>query len=288
MAAEWKARMLIMPFAFPGRVLHGLCGTAGQLRASGWIDHHRRLPGIDGTMLDVYVVGSRIETGPRDGKKPTPSARGTVVFFHGLWASKAWWLRLSGKLARCGWDCVLIDLRAHGRSEGQYTTWGAKEKHDARVVVDALLNEGLIGPRILAVGSSMGAAAAIQYAAVDARCNGVLAFAPPKSCREITRRILLMDSEKTYRQALERASELAAFDPDDAAAEAAAGKLTCPLYLVHGLLDVVVPYQHSQAIQAAASGPARLFTCHFAGHGPETGRVNKSAEWIDGLDAQTR
>jgi fermentation-respiration switch protein FrsA (DUF1100 family) len=37
-------------------------------------------------------------------------------------------------------------------------------------------------------------------------------------------------------------------------------KLTCPLYLVHGIPDLTVPPEHSKAIHDAAAGPKKLDT----------------------------
>ena len=48
------------------------------------------------------------------------------------------------------------------------------------------------------------------------------------------------------------------FDPADASAVLAAKKLTCPLLLVHGLLDLSVPIEQTQAIYDAAAGPRKL------------------------------
>ena len=62
---------------------------------------------------------------------------------------------------------VAYDSRAHGESEGDVCTYGFFEKRDLHQVLDS------IGPGPIAlVGTSRGAAVALQEAAEDARVAG--------------------------------------------------------------------------------------------------------------------
>ena len=116
------------------------------------------------------------------------------------------------------------------------------------------------------VGASLGGLVAIQYAAMDSRVRGVMAIAPPASLKRIGRRILPLETKRDYEQALWKAGAIAGFDPYSASAVAAAGRLSCPIILAHGLLDVIVPYSHSQAIYRAAHEPKKLIPLPFGGH----------------------
>jgi len=243
----------------------------------GRIDAHRVVAAGDAVQIDVWIIKRRPAGG--DG-----NPRGTLVLIHPLLCSKSWFLVLGGKLADMGWDIVLPDLRAHGRSTGEFTTWGAKEKHDVKTVMDGLVGEGPVSDRLFAVGASMGGAVAILYAAMEPRCRGVMALAPPKSCREICRRMMLMAFPSTYRAAMARAAELADFDPDEADCVAAAVKLRCPLLLIHGWWDFVVPYQHSRAILKAAREPKKLQPRYLAGHAAEFMNDGMMIEQIDVLE----
>ena len=104
----------------------------------------------------------------------------------------------------------------------------------------------------------MGACTAIQYAAIEPRCKAVLAMSPYKDAKSIARRRLLLLSEENFQAALDRAGQLAKFNPAEASSVAAAEKLKVPLLLVHGILDLSVPKEHSDAIFAAAAGPKKL------------------------------
>lgn len=166
------ARQLIEPRSQSGRTLLRLTGGPKWLIKRGRIDAHRRISATDGTHMDVWVIKARV-------RKGTASLGATALVIHGLTISKAWFLSLGEDLARAGWDVVLPDLRAHGDSGGKYTTWGALEKYDMKEIVDALIDEELIAPRIYALGGSLGGCVAVQYAAIDTRCEGVMALAPP-------------------------------------------------------------------------------------------------------------
>jgi pimeloyl-ACP methyl ester carboxylesterase len=198
--------------------------------------------------------------------------------------SKGRFLSLGERLASEGWDVVLPDLRAHGASGGKYLTWGAKEKHDIKAVVDSLVAEKLIEPRIYVMGASLGGCVAIQYAAIDSRCKGVLAMAPPAGARDAARLIFPLATKGWLARTIAHAGQIADFDPDDASAVDAAAQLRCPLILVHGSLDFTVPQSHTERIHAAAGGPRKRILIPWATHaGVQIGRNGWIAEQVAAL-----
>jgi len=264
------AKQLIEPQSESGRALLKLTGSSKWLIKRGRIDAHRRISATDGTHMDVWVIKARV-------RKGTTSVGATALVIHSLTTSKAWFLSLGEDLARAGWDVVLPDLRTHGASGGTYITWGAIEKYDIREIVDALVDEGLIAPRIYALGASLGGCVAIQYAAIDPRCEGVMALAPPTGIRGAAKLMSPFSTEESVNSAVSRAGTMAGFDPENASAVSAAARLKCPLMLVHGRWDLVVPHQQSQKIYDAAGQPKKLIWLWFADHtGVQAGR-NK---WI--------
>ncbi len=263
MGNEMNARMLIVPASQPGKIINAMTGRAQGLIARGQINSHHRIGAPDGVEIDVWVINGR------HSQTPEGPPRHTVVLVHPLLCAKGWFLKLGQMFAEMGWDVVLPDLRGHGDSGGKYITWGAKEKHDLKAVMDRLIADGVVSDSVYVLGSSMGGAVAIQYAAIEPRCRGVMALAPPKSARAICRRILMLHSTRSFEAALTRASELAEFDPDDASAEAAAASVRCPLLILHGLFDIIVPYDHGRAIVRAAAGPSGLRPMVLRGHAVE-------------------
>ena len=262
--ADFHAKQIVEYNTGPGKVLEDIAGTAEQLCKTGQIDLHSVYKMPDKTAIDVWTIFAKNPTGDERLSSPL----GTVLVLHGLTESKASFpYRGAGlRLARMGYDVVLPDLRGHGRSGGKYVTYGAKEKHDVKAVVDNLLDEGNIHEPIYAFGATLGAATAIQYAAIDPRCKGVLAMTAYQDAETMARRRLMMLSEEDFAKALAKAGELADWDPKEASSVEAARNLTVPLMLVHGMIDLSVPLAHSEAIYAAAGGPKKLVPVT---HGPE-------------------
>jgi pimeloyl-ACP methyl ester carboxylesterase len=256
-----SARLLIEPATMLGKVALAITGTGKQLVERGQISQHRRVMGL-GVEIDVWVIKAR----PAKNGEQADEPKGTVVLIHPLMNGKYWFLPLGRLLARRGWDVVLPDLRAHGRSGGTYITWGAKEKHDIDMVMDDLIGDGSVSDRIYVLGASLGGLVAVQYAALDRRVRGVMALAPPASMRRIARRILPLETPSSFEQSLLEAGAIAGFYPDGASAVDAARQLTCPIILAHGWLDPIVPYGHSRAIYRAAREPKKLIPLPLSGH----------------------
>ena len=74
------------------------------------------------------------------------------------------------RFGRRGFDVVAYDSRAHGESAGELCTYGFFEKRDLHRVLDTVSP----GPVVL-LGTSLGAAVALQEAARDARVTAVIA-----------------------------------------------------------------------------------------------------------------
>ncbi len=252
---DFYARRIVEYDTTPGRLLLDLTGTGHDLAQTGRIDLHREITGANGTPIDVWVLSAH----------PTATAegtRGTAVLLHGITESKAAYLGAAEQLSRKGYDVVLPDLRAHGRSGGEYVTYGALESRDVKAVMDLLIGAGTVDEKVVVFGTTLGATTAIQYAAIDQRVQGVLALTPYKDAAAIARRRIALSAPamgiEDFQTVLDRAGEIAEFNPAEASSVEAARVMAAPLHLVHGLLDVWVPLEHSKAIYKAAPGPKKL------------------------------
>jgi len=259
-STDFYARRLVTISTAKGKFALWRLGSAEKLLADGRISSHHKIPTSDGVTLDVWVIRAR-------GDCDTPARpRGTVLVSHGIIDSKARFFRTAGHLANRGYTAVMLDHRCHGRSEGKYITFGAKEKFDLRSVADALLAEGIVAEPLFVFGQSMGGAIAIQYAAVDPRCQAVMAVAPYTDLRSVAKRFVpLMKTEK-FEQVLARAGEIADFDPEQASTIAAARALEVPLLVVHGRVDAIVPHSHGVEVYNAAGAPKQLMSFPWLGH----------------------
>jgi pimeloyl-ACP methyl ester carboxylesterase len=255
--AEFYARRLLHRSRLARRLRLAMSPRTAKLLCDGRIDEHLRVAVDEGVELDVWLIRGR---GERAGR------RGSVLVLHGLWDSKARLLAVGEQLAGRGYDVVLPDLRGHGRSSGEHTTFGALEKRDACRLMDALAARGRIREPRYAFGYSMGAAVAVQYAAIEPRCRGVIAVAPFADGPSIVRRACPLMARRKYDALWARAAEIARFDPDETSTVAAAAARACPLTVIHGRLDWLVPHSHGKAVFDAARPPKRLITIGWADH----------------------
>jgi len=286
-ATDQQAKLLIRPVGWIGRAMEWCAGPAERLEETGRIDAHRRVEVEEGVEIDVWLIKSRLydeSAGNKGSIFEGRLTRGTVVLLHPMLTGKAWFLGMGERMAKRGWDVVLMDLRGHGFSDGEYTTWGVREKQDVKKVVDEILAGEAVSGNVYACGSSAGGSIAIQYAAIDPRCKGVVAVAPPAGAVGIFRRILCLLAEPYFQRAVKRAGEMADFDPADASAVAAAKKLKCPLVVIHGSWDLLVPFQNGERIfQAAGSEKKRLIPLKYVGHISEIGRTGWLTDQMDTL-----
>jgi alpha-beta hydrolase superfamily lysophospholipase len=234
----------------------------------------RRVAMPDKVDIDVWVLDS-----------PKQPARGTVLVLHDLRESKVAYLSLARHLAGQGFDVLLPDLRAHGRSSGKYVAFGALEKLDQSRTLEALDKDKLVADPLYVFGVGLGGAVAIQYAAIDPRVQGVVAIAPFRDMysygRKITALAMPFKTDQEFAQLVTRAGEIADFNPAEANTVAAAARVHCPLLLMHGSTDLTTPYSDSEAILAAAKGAKRLEQ-FLGGHlGVMVGRENDVVKGIE-------
>ena len=107
----------------------------------------------------------------------TPTA--SVVLVHGFCASSddPAVVNVAESLSAQGFDVVSYDARGHGRSAGE-STLGDLEEHDVAAAV-ALARERTSD--VVLVGASMGAIAALRYAATDPELRGIVSVSCPGS-----------------------------------------------------------------------------------------------------------
>jgi alpha-beta hydrolase superfamily lysophospholipase len=107
--------------------------------------------------------------------------RAAVVVVHGFSASAQCphVEELATALHADALDVVTYDARGHGCSDGE-STLGDHEQHDVAAAVELARTRT---PNVVLVGASMGAIAALRYAATDSAVTGVVAVSCPAEWR---------------------------------------------------------------------------------------------------------
>ena len=80
-----------------------------------------------------------------------------VIAVHGYMGSGTDMIQYVEKFRSYGYNGLIIDLRAHGRSEGQYIGMGWLDRYDLRMWIDKIIEENK-NCKIILYGISMGAA----------------------------------------------------------------------------------------------------------------------------------
>ena len=94
----------------------------------------------------------------------------TILLLHPLGRAGSTMLLYAEFLAKAGYGVFMIDLRAHGSSDGDTSTYGLREADDVAGAADYLLHRlDVNGQKIGALGISLGAQAAL-YGALKMDC----------------------------------------------------------------------------------------------------------------------
>jgi esterase/lipase len=82
------------------------------------------------------------------------SSKGTVILIHGLAGNKSSVLKQAYEFRYLGYNVMLVDLRAHGRSGGNITTMGFNESEDVKLAYEYIVKKG--ESKIILYGISLG------------------------------------------------------------------------------------------------------------------------------------
>ena len=153
---------------YPRTVTHQEAETieveAGRIRLEDW----KRMPVEEVSVRSPYGYDLYARY------IPYPGSHKTVLFAHGITYNLLGAVKYLPLFYERGFNLMLFDERNHGKSGGKNCTFGYYEKYDLMAVTDWILNRmggaGTVGVH----GESMGAAIALQAAAIDDRLSFVI------------------------------------------------------------------------------------------------------------------
>ena len=146
-------------------------------------------PSDDGILLHAWYI-------PAEG-----ASRGTLILAHGIDGNASDMLPRAWFLARDHYDSLVIDLRAHGRSAGNYATPGYMEARDILGSLSYLRHGRHDGGPIAVFGHSYGAVAGLYAAAKTPDIAAVIADGAFISFEKMMRRatiLLSQDPDRSY------------------------------------------------------------------------------------------
>jgi alpha-beta hydrolase superfamily lysophospholipase len=205
--------------------------------------------------------------------------RATIVYLHGVADNRGSGAGVVERFGGHGFDVIAYDSRAHGDSDGDACTYGFFEKRDLKQVLDTVAP----GPIVL-IGTSLGAAVALQEAADDRRVTAVIAAETFSDIRTVaSERAPFVFTAGTIELAFRLAEQQAGFRAVDVSPVSAATRIDVPVLLVHGAADTETPPDHSRRVLAALAGPKRLILVPGARHNESLrGEIWTEIErWLD-------
>ncbi len=242
---------------------------AGQraLQEAGGISENLEVTASDGVLLRGWKVRALRANGD------------WVLLFHGVSDNRMGMTGQAELLLRHGYSVVMMDARAHGESGGNMATYGWLERQDTRAIVAALYATET-PHHLFALGSSLGAAIALQSAAIEPRIEGVVAESSFSDLREVTFDYAGLHWSPWLGKTLFRpgtwtvistAQKEGGFSVDDVSPQKSVMVRSFPVLLICDEADHIIPCRHTRRIFAAASGPKELWVVPRAEHASAIG-----------------
>lgn len=176
---------------------------------------------------------------------PNPASQYTIVYIHGNAEDLGDIQPVLQSLQKIGFSVFAYDYRGYGTSQGK-----PSERHayqDIEVVYNYLIQQlGVPAQRIIAFGRSVGGGSAVDLASRQPLAGLILESSFTSAFRVILPFPILPFDKFPNLDKIE--------------------KVKCPVLIMHGKADEVIPFQHGQKLFAAANEPKLSFWVDEASH----------------------
>jgi hypothetical protein len=184
--------------------------------------------------------------------------KGLILYFHGNTRSIKGWAKYARDFYRYDYDVVLVDYRGFGKSTGQRSE--TKMLDDMQFVYTSLSNQYSENHMIL-YGRSLGSGFAAKLAS-DNNPRFLILDSPYYNFQKVVERFIpILPLNYVLRYHLRTDKWLR--------------KVNCPVYIIHGTKDWLIPIRHSERLQAINPRKITLIRIEGAGHN----NLNKFPEY---------
>ncbi|MEM8713164.1 MAG: alpha/beta fold hydrolase [Planctomycetota bacterium] len=203
----------------------------------------------------------------RGWNAPCPNSRAVIVLAHGIRGNRTAMVPRAKLLARHGFSSVLIDLHAHGESEGDQITLGVEESASIKAAVMFAKNAYPNEP-VAVIGVSLGGAAT--------------ALALPLPIDALVLESVFPDVKSAIRHRvgarlgtfgllpswllLAQVSSRIGVSPDEISPAKRLSWLSCPVFIIGGAKDPHTPPEETQRLLKAAPIESQIWIVPGAGH----------------------
>ena len=180
------------------------------------------------------------------------TTKGVMILVHGIGNNKEHFLGLADELAHQGIESILFDGRSHGKSGGDFCTYGYYEKRDVSNIVD-LIKARNPNMKIGIWGHSLGGAIALQALELDHRIEFGIIESTFTDLSQIVydykKRILQgLGIRSLSNYALWRASKIAGFEAEKVRPIDSVKNIEQPVFISHGDADRNISPKYGQEL----------------------------------------
>ncbi len=213
----------------------------------------------DGLKLHSYYI------------EANPLSKKVMILLHGYTRAYPMSMQFTDFYIKQGFNLLAIDHRAHGESEGKYTSYGYYEKYDIDSWVEWVRDH--VGPDtfIGLHGISLGGGTALEYLHINKHAKFVIADCPFSDLAELIRyQIKYLYKAPTfifYYTVNFLVKMFAHYSLADVRPIQAVAKSELPILFIHGDRDSFIPtYMSENLFKAKQKGLKRLYIVEGAGH----------------------
>jgi uncharacterized protein len=174
---------------------------------------------------------------------------GLILYFHGNSRSIKGWAKYATDFYRYDYDVVLVDYRGFGKSTGKRSE--SEMLNDMQVVYSSLTRD-YSENHLIVYGRSLGSGFAAKVAS-DNHPRYLILDAPFYNFRKVIERFLpILPIRFVLRYHLRTDKWIQ--------------KVKCPVYIIHGTRDLLIPIRHSEQLQKINPRKITLIRIHGGGH----------------------
>ena len=175
--------------------------------------------------------------------------KGLILYFHGNSRSIKGWAKYARDFYRYNYDVVLVDYRGFGKSTGKRNE--ADMLNDMQFVYETLAAQ-YSEEHLIVYGRSLGSGFATKLAS-DNHPRYLILDAPYYNFTRVVERFLpILPIRFVLRYQLRTDRWIR--------------KVKCPVYIIHGTKDWLIPIRHSQQLQKLNPKKLTLIRIHGGGH----------------------
>ncbi len=195
-------------------------------------------------------------------KNPKPSTE-YVIITHGYTDNMMGALKYATLYLDLGFNCIIYDLRGHGKNEPTFTTYGIRESDDLMCVIDDTRGRYRDMMTLGLVGESLGSGTTItclryrpdiDFAIADCGFSDIENVLK-KGTPDILIDLADIGARIRYHYALKDMRPIDALDDNE-----------IPILFIHGAEDSLIPPENSEAMAARTKGISEFHTIPGADH----------------------